>query len=670
MNPQTFLTKNGYVEIGSLKVGDKVIGQDGKENEVLEIRQFDRAWFQEQEILDQYNWYHINGEYQLFGTQNIYVAEGDYTVCHVSELKVGWKIYNENGDEIEIESIDIGFNISDPWYKLVLDGDHSYMGNGLLLHNASRFWRGGGLTANWNAVGNTNWSATSGGANNASVPGATDDATLDGGIAGNGNSNGTISAVITVLSITFTANYTSTVTRNAVLTVAGNVTLDTATVWAGASGLTISAASTIVWGGVTWNTALNFGAGAKIFNGNGAVSGLFTSTAAHAINVTVAETFTLSGGMTTTGQVSGTVKLVWTAGTWQGAASINNNLDIQGNVVFINGGTCIYGTGIMTYVSGTPVTTGNTLKIASTTVQLNVAQITFNNVSGNDANTVTATLLADLNMSGNFTAGTNTTAVHTWNGAFNINVGGNWSMTNMTSGTIIGTATVVMTGASPTISMPAITSGSIRTNVTIAISGTITLTGNPVFSTTTGGFRFFAAAAQTITWTITSGAITVSDRFIMNGGSAAVINITCNTASITFAQIQIFSNALSYTLNFNGTQGFTIGTMRCMYSASGIDTTQVVLKVGNTYTISTNFFTDITTILTTQINTTFLFKSDTPGSQATLTLAAAASQNLFQVNFTDTKSLAQTIFSFHSTLSNVTNIISTPTAPTSVGSGY
>lgn len=43
---------------------------------------------------------------------------------------------------------------------------------------ASRYWVGGGATANWNATGNTNWSATDGGANNASVPAAGDDVFL------------------------------------------------------------------------------------------------------------------------------------------------------------------------------------------------------------------------------------------------------------------------------------------------------------------------------------------------------------------------------------------------------------------------------------------------------------------------------------------------------------
>jgi len=46
-------------------------------------------------------------------------------------------------------------------------------------HAANRFWVGGGPTSQFNATANTNWSTTSGGANNASVPGSTDVAVFD-----------------------------------------------------------------------------------------------------------------------------------------------------------------------------------------------------------------------------------------------------------------------------------------------------------------------------------------------------------------------------------------------------------------------------------------------------------------------------------------------------------
>ena len=44
---------------------------------------------------------------------------------------------------------------------------------------ADRFWVGGGSSSSWTATGNTNWSTTSGGANNASVPTSADTAIFD-----------------------------------------------------------------------------------------------------------------------------------------------------------------------------------------------------------------------------------------------------------------------------------------------------------------------------------------------------------------------------------------------------------------------------------------------------------------------------------------------------------
>ena len=76
---------------------------------------------------------------------------------------------------------------------------------------ASRYWVGGGSSTNWNATGNTNWAATSGGANNASVPTTTDDVFFD---ANSGSGASVLSAAITVMSVNFTG-FTGTFTHNA-----------------------------------------------------------------------------------------------------------------------------------------------------------------------------------------------------------------------------------------------------------------------------------------------------------------------------------------------------------------------------------------------------------------------------------------------------------------------
>src|ERR1051325_4646464 len=71
---------------------------------------------------------------------------------------------------------------------------------------ANRFWVGGGPTSQFNATANTNWSTTSGGANNASVPGSTDVAIFDAN-----SPDCTIGNFPTIQSMTLTG-YTGTMT--------------------------------------------------------------------------------------------------------------------------------------------------------------------------------------------------------------------------------------------------------------------------------------------------------------------------------------------------------------------------------------------------------------------------------------------------------------------------
>ena len=249
---------------------------------------------------------------------------------------------------------------------------------------ATRYWVGGHPTNNnWNQTGSgtTNWSATSGGAGGASVPGASDDVIFDG--AGGGNSTATISATITVLSFTVTGGYTSTITHNAVLTVAGNVTLNTSYTIAGSSGMTISAASTITSGGKTWPNVMTWsGANTKTLSGNLTVSGLLTVSSLTTLNQTGTDTLILSNGITnTSGATSGTARIKLTGGTWTGAAApaIGNNLDFAGNITF--SGRLSFGASgkSLKYISGTITTTSSTLVMAGGNFY--TSAITWNNLS-------------------------------------------------------------------------------------------------------------------------------------------------------------------------------------------------------------------------------------------------------------------------------------------------
>lgn len=379
------LTHLGYRNIADLEIGETLIGIDGKQNALISKRAFPKEWFEEQG-LDEWKWYLINGTHKLFRNQNIFVKYGDFNICHAFELQVGWIISDVNGNDLEILSIE-ETTPNNEWWSLELSGDHSFISSGLILHNASRYWVGGGASANWSATGNTNWSATSGGANNASVPSSTDDVTFDGA-GGSGNSSSTVSATITNLSFTVTSGYTQTITRNAVQTIAGNYTDNTSYSIGGSSGITISATSTITSGGQTFPNGVTFtGASTtKTLVGNWTIGGTLTiGASSQTLNKTTTETLT-SVGLTASNACVGTAEIILSGGTWSssGTSAISNNLTFAGNVTI--SGTVVYSTGILKRTSGTITTTSSTLTLNSSCT-LDLDGVTLSTLTATASNT-------------------------------------------------------------------------------------------------------------------------------------------------------------------------------------------------------------------------------------------------------------------------------------------
>lgn len=309
-----------------------------------------------EETYGELKFYKINNTWTLFKNQSVWA---NLRVTHASDLQIGDVIYDDEDHDIIITSIE---EVAvDGWWRLTVSGDHSYIADNLTLHNASRYWVGGGASANWNATANTNWGSASGLQDNSSVPASTDDVTFDGaGTAGNTSS--TISAAITILLLNITSGYTATMTHNAALTVAGNVTLGANYTIAGTTALTVSAASTITSNGKTWINDLIFdGANTKTLVGNLSVTGkLFVQpSSATVINRTTTETLSISGGANFASYVSGTATLVYKGGTFTGTSynTLSNSVTFDGNITIGNlygfgGGTLKYLSGTVTFVSG------------------------------------------------------------------------------------------------------------------------------------------------------------------------------------------------------------------------------------------------------------------------------------------------------------------------------
>jgi hypothetical protein len=281
---------------------------------------------------------------------------------------------------------------------------------------AARYWIGTG-TGNWNSA--TNWSATSGGATGASVPTSVDDTFFDA----NGNNNSTISATITVKSMTIDAGYTATMTHNAVLTVAGNVTLGANYTIAGSSSMTISAASTITSNGKTWPNELILSASNITYTlvGDLTVSGVLLTGVANGsafVNKTTSEVIYANGGLqlgnTGTGRaLSGTADVYLQGGTFaSNTGGLQNKLFIKPlfSDVILSGALRFTAISSITYIPSTyNVDASTSTLIFSFSNTLDCDGIIFNNISINSGGLCTLTINSLLTLSGTLTLNTNIT---------------------------------------------------------------------------------------------------------------------------------------------------------------------------------------------------------------------------------------------------------------------
>jgi hypothetical protein len=226
---------------------------------------------------------------------------------------------------------------------------------------ALRYWTGNATPTsynwNYNSGGITNWGSASGVADNVAPPTSADDVIFDG-VGVKGNASSIISAIITVLSFTVTSGYTATMTHNAVLTIAGNVTLNTGYTISGTSSITISAASTITSNGKTWPNGVTFSfANIKTLNGDFTIGGTLTILSTTVLNQTGTNTLSCAG-LSQSGSITGTAKIRITGGTWSNGQTIycGCDLDLAGNISISNGNI---GNGkTIKYISGTITHTG------------------------------------------------------------------------------------------------------------------------------------------------------------------------------------------------------------------------------------------------------------------------------------------------------------------------
>ncbi len=355
------LTPTGYVPVTSLSVGDDVCAFDVdtgapilNQVEAIELytpARFTQVYGEGEDIYsvtpETLTFYVINGVYSLFADQSIWRNANEVT--HVKFLQVGDTIFNDVDGDVVITSIST--EEATEWYRLTISGDHSYIADGITLHNASRFWVGG--TGSWSAANTANWASSSGGGTGASVPTSVDDVTFDS------SSN----ATLYTMTISGTANCNN-FTMGA--PASGAVT------WAGGSTLNVfGSISTSGTAGVTRTFT-----GAIVLSGTGS-STITSNSVTYASAVTIsgvggtyslADAFTSTGSLTITAGTFDTTGKTTSFSSFLSSGALTKALTLGASVVALtlNGSVVTWSGSNLTFSCGTSAITIQSSSGAST----------------------------------------------------------------------------------------------------------------------------------------------------------------------------------------------------------------------------------------------------------------------------------------------------------------
>jgi len=248
------LTPTGYKNAEDIKVGDKVVYFDlytGEklENTVIKTEQFTKeAWDRKNwdediygenedgtsfyigtiEHRDPFDWYLINGTERLFKNQSIWYGTTDDSIInvkHAKDLQVGDIIYDDDNNNMVVTSVKkVAGKETDIFYWFSISGDHSYIADGITLHNATRYWVSS-TNANWDGTAGNKWDASSAsGAGGATIPTSSDDVFFSNSIS----SNCTITTGHThakSIDCTYGTGYVGTLTGTANMSLYGSLTL-------------------------------------------------------------------------------------------------------------------------------------------------------------------------------------------------------------------------------------------------------------------------------------------------------------------------------------------------------------------------------------------------------------------------------------------------------------
>ncbi len=430
---------------------------------------------------------------------------------------------------------------------------------------ASRYLITGGGSVVWDAVDTSIWSATSGGATGASVPGVGDDVIMDGSSGGGTVTLGYSPTVNSISMGAFTGTFDG-----------GGYSPTMATL--GVSG---TGARTLTMGAGTWTLTGN---AATIFSmatttnltfnkGNAFVCNYSGSTGTRTINNGTSSLhypdFNITAGsdtvVITASTTLGGLNFTGFTGTWT-----NNSFSMSGNLTLGAGMTVGTGTGTLTGI-GQP-TGGNSFTITTNgkTIDFPINLASLGGFSATwtlqDAFTLGSTRTLTL------TAGTLDTNGQTCSWGLFASANANTRVLTL------GASQIALTGTNATVWAVSNGSGGNATALTLnAGTSTITLTG-----TGTG------TAAATF-----DGGGKTYNNVVFNGVRFGVVQYTSTFANLTFNGIQDFAARLVITLNQTVTGTFTCTGFSSTYMPLVLGAGTAFYEVQRTITVGSVNFSNV-----------------------------------------------------------------------------
>lgn len=353
-----------------------------------------------------------------------------------------------------------------------------------------------------------------------------------------------------------------------------------------------------------------------------------------------------TGGLTVSAVLSGTSTFEFVGtGTWSHTTtnSLATNVTINTPGTLTISGNVYFGTGILSYISGTVVTTGSTLNITSSCT-FNTNTMNWNVINVNSTLACILTLGSNIN--------TDTLSLAATSNALNIN-----NAFSVYLGSLINNSIQNIQGTNAVIVFNKDGIWSHTSTGRLFLPTTINLPGTPGSTTLTLGT---AVRYSTNTITYTAGTVITagSTLFLTSGATLATNGIVWNNIEVGTGTY-VLSNLLTAsgnlelgttggTTTFSGLAGFNVGGITI---GSTPATRTIIYTVANAYSVTDNFSSTGTS---NAARTTF--QSSSPGTKIVFTLGTSATQKLAYINATDMdSSLGQTIYSFNGVLNNTIN---------------